>query len=418
MAIGVATNGDFNSIITVIGVGGGGGNAINNMILMNLNTVNFIVANTDQQALDINKAACKIHLGEFINGAGGKPEIGQKAAERSINDIKELLENTQMLFVTAGMGGGTGTGAAPVIAKIAREMGILVVGIVTRPFDWEGRIRIQNAMQGIKQLKECVDALIVIPNQKLLEISKPDLSFTKAFQMVDEVLYNATKGISDIISKTGMINVDFADVKTIMTDMGDALMGIGKASGQDKARIAALAALNSPLLEGITIQGSKGVLINITGNDNLAMQDVSTVLEIVGKEVGVEANIIHGVVIDTELNDEILVTVVATGFSVKEETQKVTENIKENYSMQITEVVPSKPASTVALDETKSSINQPKPSIIFKTTNVSIKPPKGDSELRKFDSPSINRFPETIVNENGNSTRFSRINEVNFARMR
>lgn len=313
MAIGIDYV-DSESIITVMGVGGGGGNAVNNMIESGLDSVKFVVANTDKQALDNSKSSIKIHMGEGVRGAGADPEIGEKSAEFSLDLLKEQLAGTEMLFITAGMGGGTGTGASPVIARTAKQMGILTVAIVSYPFIWEGQVRQNNAKRGLEKLRESVDALIMVPNDKLLSIIDNDVSFMQAYKMVDEVLFNATKGISDIISKVGHVNVDFADVKTIMRNMGDALMGLGKASGKEKAKEAAKAALNSPLLDGVTIRGSKGVLVNVTGGANLTMRDVSDAVSLIHESAGKQANLIHGVVIDENLNDEIHVTVVATGF--------------------------------------------------------------------------------------------------------
>jgi cell division protein FtsZ len=263
--------------IRVIGVGGGGGNAINSMIKRGLTGVDFIAANTDSQSLTSNLATTKVQIGRELTrglGAGADPTIGQLAVEESIDDIRDALQHSDMIFVTAGMGGGTGTGGAPVIARIGRELDCLVVGIVTKPFAWEAKKRSHSADHGVNELRKHVDALIVIPNQRLMGIIDKNTSFVQAFQKVDDVLYNATKGIADIISGNGYVNVDFADVRTIMKNKGDALMGIGIARGEERAKDAALNAIQSPLLDGVSIHGAEGVLINITANSDVSMATV------------------------------------------------------------------------------------------------------------------------------------------------
>lgn len=326
MQIELDTNLDHQGAkLKVIGVGGAGGNAINNMIKSKLEGVGFIVANTDAQALEHNLASTKIKLGPNTTkglGAGARPEIGEKATEESIDEIKKALEGADMVFVTAGMGGGTGTGGAHIVAEVARKEGALVVGIVTRPFKHEGRKRTKVAEEGIKKLRNSVDALIVIPNQRVLEIIDRNTSAPEALLKVDEVLLNSTKGVSDIIWRHGLINVDFADVVTVMKDMGDALMGIGVATGDDRAKKATEMALNSPLLDGISIQGAKGVLVNITAADTIAMHEIQESADIIEQAVGEDAEIINGVVYDNELGDQIMVTVVATGFSAENEAKK------------------------------------------------------------------------------------------------
>lgn len=304
--------------IKVIGVGGGGGNAINNMIKGELSGVDFIAANTDKQALEHNLAQHKIQIGRQITnglGAGANPEIGYSSVEESIDEIKDILKGSDMVFVTAGMGGGTGTGGAPIIAETAQKLGALTVAIVTKPFTWEGKKRARLAEEGINNLRKCVDALIIIPNQRLLEIIDKNTTFVEAFRKVDEVLYNATRGISDIIGCHGTVNVDFADVKTVMQGMGDALMGIGSAAGENRAQEATLNALNSPLLDGISINGAKGVLVNITGGSNMTMHEIAEAVSVVEEAAGEDANLIHGVVQNQEESDELIVTVVATGFN-------------------------------------------------------------------------------------------------------
>ncbi len=302
--------------IKVIGVGGAGNNAVNRMVEMGVNGVEFIAVNTDRQALALSKAATKIQIGEKITrclGAGGDPNIGEKAAEESREDISNALKGADMVFVTAGMGGGTGTGAAPIVAQIAKEMGILTVGVVTKPFTFEGKRRMQSAERGVANLKERVDTLVAIPNDRLLQVSERKTSMIEAFTMSDEVLRQGVQGISDLIAVPGLINLDFADVKTIMFDTGMAHMGIGRATGENRAEDAAKQAINSPLLES-SIEGARGVLLNITGGKDLGIFEVNTAAELVQKSIDPEANIIFGAVIDENMGDEISVTVIATGF--------------------------------------------------------------------------------------------------------
>ncbi len=304
--------------IKVVGVGGAGGNAVNRMINANLRGVDFIAVNTDKQALNINQAGTKIQIGSNLTrglGAGGNPEVGRQAIEESKEQISEALTGSDMIFITAGMGGGTGTGAAPVIAQMAREMGILTVGVVTKPFMFEGGNRQNTANKGIKALKEVVDTLIVVPNQKLLAISDRNTPFTEAFRMADDVLLKATKGISDIINVPGIVNVDFMDVRSVMSEMGDAIMGTGVAVGENRGREAAEQAIKSPLLENVSIQGARGVLINITGGPNMCLYDIDQAATLIHEEAGEEANIIFGAVMDENITDEVRVTVIATGFN-------------------------------------------------------------------------------------------------------
>ncbi|NLI77418.1 MAG: cell division protein FtsZ [Candidatus Riflebacteria bacterium] len=306
-----------NAEIKVIGVGGGGTNAINRMIAANLAGVEFIAANTDAQALTLSNAKVKIQLGDKLTkglGAGANYEIGKKAAEEDRERIAEALEGSDMVFITAGMGGGTGTGAAPVVAEVAKEVGALTVAVVTKPFKFEGKRRQNAADMGIKNLKERVDAIIVIPNDKLLEIdNRANVSMIEAFRYADDVLRQGVQGISDIIVIPGMINTDFADVKTIMTNAGSALMGIGIAQGENRAVDAAQMAISSPLIES-SIQGAKGVLLNITGDATLGLQEVNRAATIIQEVVDEDANIIMGTVIDETLKDTVKITVIATGF--------------------------------------------------------------------------------------------------------
>lgn len=302
--------------IKVIGVGGGGNNAINRMIEAGLKGVEFIAVNTDAQALFQSQAAEKVQAGEKLTkglGAGSDPEIGQRSAEESREDLKNVLIGADMVFVTAGMGGGTGTGGAPVVAEITKELDILTVGVVTKPFTFEGRRRQSQAELGVEKLREHVDTLIVIPNDRLLQVAEKRTSINEAFGLADDVLRQGVQGISDLITIPGLINVDFADVKTIMSDAGSALMGIGRASGENRAQEAAKMAISSPLLEA-SIEGAKGVLLSITGNSSLGLFEVNEAAEIITEAADRDANIIFGTVLDESLQDEIVITVIATGF--------------------------------------------------------------------------------------------------------
>lgn len=302
--------------IKVIGVGGGGSNAVNRMIENGLQGVEFIAVNTDAQALHLSKAEKKLQLGGKLTrglGAGANPDIGKKAAEESREQLEEVLSGSDMVFITAGMGGGTGTGAAPVIAEVAKELGALTVGVVTRPFSFEGRKRQNQAISGIGALKEKVDTLIVIPNDRLLEIVDKNTPMLEAFREADNVLRQGVQGISDLIATPGLINLDFADVKTVMSEKGSALMGIGIATGENRAAEAAKKAISSPLLE-TSVDGAQGVLMNITGGANLSLYEVHEAAEIVSEACDEEVNMIFGSVINENLKDEIIVTVIATGF--------------------------------------------------------------------------------------------------------
>jgi cell division protein FtsZ len=322
---------DSPARIKVVGVGGAGGNAINRMIDAGLTGVEFIAVNTDVQVLESNRAAKKIQIGKRLTkglGAGANPDIGRKAVEEDRDEVAEALGGCDMVFITAGMGGGTGTGAAPIISEIAREKGALAVAIVTRPFKFEGHKRAQKADAGLKELKEKADTLITIQNERLLSIVDKSTRLTEAFGFADEVLHQATKGISDLIAIPGLINCDFADVKTVMLERGDALMGTGIASGEDKAQAAAKQAISSPLLEDVSISGARGVLINITGGEDMALFDVNEATSIIFQAAGPEANIIFGAVIDPTLKDQIRVTVIATGFG-SQQIQEISEEEEE-----------------------------------------------------------------------------------------
>ncbi|HHW92582.1 MAG TPA: cell division protein FtsZ [Firmicutes bacterium] len=302
--------------IKVVGVGGGGNNAINRMIAANLKGVDFVSVNTDAQALLLSEATQKIQIGEKLTkglGAGANPEIGKKAAEESREALQQALRGADMVFITAGMGGGTGTGACPIVAELAKELGALTVGVVTKPFTFEGRRRQVQAEKGIAELKEKVDTLIIIPNDRLLTVVEKRTSIIEAFRIADDVLRQGVQGISDLIAVPGLINLDFADVKTIMHDTGSALMGIGRANGENRAAEAARMAISSPLLE-TSIDGAKGVLLNITGGASLGLFEVNEAAEIIAEAADPDANIIFGAVIDESLEEEVKVTVIATGF--------------------------------------------------------------------------------------------------------
>src|SRR5579872_5853938 len=310
----------YEARIKVVGVGGSGGNAVNTMINFGLEGVEFIVVNTDAQALNASAAATKLAIGSNITrglGAGADPEKGKKAALEDVQRIKELIGGADMVFVTAGMGGGTGTGAAPIIAQIAREEGALTVGVVTKPFLFEGRQRARRAELGLAMLSEHVDTLITIPNQKLVLLGDDDLTFIDACRKADEVLYQAVKGISDLITQSGIVNVDFADVKTVMSHMGRALMGTGVAKGQNRARLAAEMAVTSPLLDDISVEGATGVLINIVGGPDLKMREIQEAASLVQEQAHEDANIIFGASIDETLGENVKVTVIATGFDLE-----------------------------------------------------------------------------------------------------
>jgi len=303
--------------LKVVGVGGGGNNAVNRMISAGLRGVEFIAVNTDKQALFLSQANTKIQIGDKLTkglGAGANPEIGEKAANESRDEIAMAIKDADMVFVTAGMGGGTGTGAAPVIAQISKELGILTVGVVTKPFTFEGKKRMQHAEQGVENLRGVVDTLVTIPNDRLLQVADKKMSLVKAFSLADDVLRQGVQGISDLIAVPGLINLDFADVKTIMEETGMAHMGIGKGTGENKAEEAARQAITSPLLE-TSIEGAKGVLMNITGGLDLGLQEVNQAAEQIQAAADPDANIIFGAVIDENLKDEINITVIATGFS-------------------------------------------------------------------------------------------------------
>ncbi|UJJ32473.1 cell division protein FtsZ [Halopseudomonas maritima] len=318
-----------NAVIKVVGVGGGGGNALQHMVVNNVEGVDFICANTDAQALKNVSARTVLQLGSGVTkglGAGANPLIGREAAIEDRERIAEVLQGSDMVFITAGMGGGTGTGAAPIVAEVAREMGILTVAVVTKPFPFEGRKRLQVAEEGIRELSQHVDSLITIPNEKLLTVLGKDASLLAAFSKANDVLLGAVQGIADLIMRPGMINVDFADVKTVMSEMGMAMMGTGHASGPNRAREAAEAAIRSPLLEDVNLMGARGILVNITAGPDLSLGEFSEVGSTVEEFASESATVVVGTVIDPELRDELRVTVVATGLGAREKPVKVVDN--------------------------------------------------------------------------------------------
>ncbi len=307
----------FSARIKVIGVGGGGGNAVNAMMAAGIQGVDFIVANTDAQAIQASPAPIKIQLGAGLTrglGAGANPEVGRQAALEDTGGLADALAGADMVFVTAGMGGGTGTGGSPVIARVARECGALTVGVVTKPFSFEGRRRMRQAQEGIEELQGCVDTLITIPNERLLAVAGKHASIMQAFDLVDDVLRRAVKGISDLITTSGLINVDFADVRAVMSEKGLALMGAGQRSGENRAVLAAQDAISSPLLDNVSIEGARGVLINVTGPSTMTLAEVNEAATLIQEVAHEDANIIFGQVIDDSLEEEVMVTVIATGF--------------------------------------------------------------------------------------------------------
>lgn len=310
------TNTDSAASIRVVGVGGAGNNAVNRMIAEGVRGVDFVALNTDNQALALSNAPIRVRIGDKLTrglGAGGYSDQGEKAAAESIDEIQSVLQGADMVFVTAGMGGGTGTGAAPVVARVAREMGALTIGVVTRPFHFEGSRRAQSADRGIQELQEHVDTLIVIPNDRLLEVTDKRMSLQESFQLADDVLRQGIQGITELITVPGLINLDFADVKTIMTQGGAALMAVGRGTGEDRARIAAEQAISSRLLD-VTIDGAQGVLFNITGGTTLSLYEVNQAAEVIRETTHPDANVIFGAVIDEEMGDEVRITVIATRF--------------------------------------------------------------------------------------------------------
>ncbi|WP_422698815.1 cell division protein FtsZ [Desulfosarcina cetonica] len=370
---------DRSAKIKVIGVGGAGGNAINNMINGNLQGVKFICANTDAQALDISQAELRIQLGTQITeglGAGANPQVGREAAMENADMIKEALSDSHMVFITAGFGGGTGTGAAPVIAQICKEMGILTVAVVTRPFSFEGRKRAQQAEEGIFELRKAADTVITIPNDRLRGLASKNAKMVDMFKKADEILLHSVKGITDLIMMPGLVNLDFADVKTTMSRAGMAIMGIGISSGDNRALEAAERAISHPLLEDINISGAKGVLMNITSNSNLTMEEMTEASERIYNEVGDDAEIIWGAVIDDNVGDAMSVTVIATGIGEPEEQRKkerevVTRSrvLDPTYGGKVRDITPADMARSSELEE---------PTFIRRRQVVQTQPPSNE----------------------------------------
>jgi cell division protein FtsZ len=387
-----------SALIKVVGVGGGGGNAVNNMITSSMKGVTFITANTDMQALKHSKAEYKIQLGEKLTkglGAGANPETGRDAAQESMGLIKETLGECDMVFITAGMGGGTGTGAAPVIAQAAKEMGALTVAVVTKPFYFEGQRRLKQAEKGIKALREVVDSIITIPNDRLLALASKKATFIDMLSKADEVLFYAVKGISDLIMVPGLINLDFADVKAVMSEMGLAMMGTGISQGEGRAREAAMKAITSPLLEDVSIDGAKGVLMNISCGPDLTIDEVSEAANIIHEAAHDDAKIYFGTVFDSEISDEMRITVIATGIGELERTSH-DDNVDNVTS--IAPTLQNRPAPKSAVDrprERKISPNEAQdlnvPAYLRRTKvtppveESSVKPASGGEEEFVFD---------------------------------
>ncbi|MDG5767388.1 cell division protein FtsZ [Balneolales bacterium ANBcel1] len=374
-----------NARIKVVGIGGGGGNAINNMIAKGLNNVEYIALNTDSQALRQNHADMTIQVGKNLTnglGAGARPEIGREAVEENRHDIEESIEGADMVFVTAGMGGGTGTGGAPVISAIAKRKGILTVGIVTLPFVSEGRIRMKYAVEGINELKKNCDTVIVIPNERLLDLCDDNTTLVDAFNMANEVLYNATRGISDLILMPGLINLDFADVRTTMLDGGAAIMGSASATGSDRAEIAAREAISSPLLDGVSIRGARNVLVNISAGSTLGMREATTATSIIQQEAGEDAEIIWGTVLDEDFGDDLRITVIATGFDSVDEAREAEEAQQEAPKAEVRRPEPARraPINLPAADEIPKKFRH-EPSEYY----------KGEKNLKHLDTPAVSR---------------------------
>jgi len=384
---------DMSAKIKVIGCSGGGGNAINNMIQSRLTGVSFIAANTDAQDIEKSLADHTIQLGGKLTkglGAGANPEVGRNAALESIDQIRDLLQNTDMVFITAGMGGGTGTGAAPVIAQAAREAGALTVAVVTKPFYFEGRRRMQQAEKGISELKQVVDSIITIPNDRLLQMAAKKAGFGVMLKKADEVLYYAVKGIADLITVHGLINLDFADVKAIMTNSGLALMGTGIASGENRAREAALKAITSPLLEDVSIAGARGVLFNITASEDMSTDEIQEVSDLIAKEAHEDANIVFGVVADPNAGEEMCVTVIATSIDQRDAQPKPEKDAKP-----ILNPVPVAPRANTrrsTISSVIASSNRDLPAYVRFGADKASEERQGHAALRAMGAPGEEEF--------------------------
>jgi cell division protein FtsZ len=400
--------------IKVIGVGGGGCNAVNTMIRAGLSGVEYIVANTDAQALSISMAKIKLQLGGSVTkglGAGANPEIGKKAALEDYEKISEILKGADMVFITAGMGGGTGTGAAPVIAKLAKDLGILTVGVVTKPFVFEGKKRFKQAEEGIRNLEESVDSLITIPNQRLLYLAGENLSLVDTFKKADEVLLNAVRGISDLINNTGHINADFADVSTVMANKGLALMGTGTARGEGRAIKAATDAISSPLLEDISINGATGIIINITGSDSLTMHETNEAVTLIMEAADENAEIIFGTVIDNNCGDDVMVTVIATGLGGKIRSHLVNSTQEQMVRTVQSEVqTPVPPTSYVAPTAPIApvfTVSVPAPDPIFVQSSAAVQSEQRDIFApKRIIQPPITNETSEVVEDRSDFDRF------------
>ena len=375
-----------NAKMKVVGIGGAGGNAVNRMIDEELEGVEFISINTDSQALKSSQAQVTLQVGKKLTrglGAGARPEIGRQALAESEEDVRRALEGADLVFVTAGMGGGTGTGAAPMVAEIARDMGALTIGIITRPFSFEGKKRERQAEQGIIELRRCVDTMIVVPNDRLLAVVPKGTSFRDGLKKADEILLHATQGISDLIGVTGEINVDFADVRTVMSSRGPALMGSGFGEGENRAQEAAQEAISSPLLDEVSIAGARGVLINITGGMDLAIDEVTEISSIIQEGAGDEAEIIFGAVHDPDLEGKIRVTVIATGFDSVEDGQVISSDFQSSIPMSntIPNAEPILPDPQIQIEEEDEAL-------------------VGAAISSDKEALPLNRFPEQVVSSN------------------
>ena len=386
--------------ILVIGVGGGGGNAVNTMISGNLDGVEFVVANTDMQALEANMAPHKIQLGNALTkglGAGANPDVGRRSAEESMQQIADLISGADMVFVTAGMGGGTGTGAAPVIAQIARDCGALTVGVVTKPFGFEGKKRSKQAIEGIERLETAVDTLIVIPNNRLLALVGQGTSMVEAFRKADSVLLNAVQGISDLMTVPGLINVDFADVRTIMKDMGRALMGTGVGTGKRRATEAAETAISSPLLEDVNIEGATGILINITGGPDLTLHEVNEASSLIQQAAHEDANIIFGSVIDPNLSEEVRITVIATGFDRAAKTQVLVSEPRATVATVPSGRRMSSPQITLPYDASTQITKEYPPPVAPRRKAQVVEEPEIDIEWEKPNAHAVSTIERALA---------------------
>jgi cell division protein FtsZ len=381
-----------NAVIKVVGVGGGGGNAVEHMLTENIEGVEFICANTDAQALKNSNAKVLIQLGEELTkglGAGANPQVGRDSAEENREQIKEILHGSDMIFITAGMGGGTGTGAAPVVAEIAKEMGILTVAVVTKPFSFEGKQRALAAEEGIARLAKHVDSLITIPNNKLLTVLGKNISLVNAFKAANNVLLGAVKGISDLITRPGLINVDFADVRTVMSAMGMAMMGTGIASGEQRARQAAEAAISSPLLEDINLSGAKGILVNITAGLDMSIGEFEEVGDVVKEFISDEATVVLGTVIDPEMTDQVRVTVIVTGLGEPQSRHQVSGNFAQSLNLN--------PSVSAATSANTGAMPQTNKARILESRRLD-----GSLDFQSLDKPAVIR-KQTAVNPTQNT---------------